>query len=130
MQANQATHLIGVVLGQADTTLKAAEIAAKYAKCPYCASFSSIGKSAMGVFTLPQDRRWWLESIADDPAAKLGLKTAEVLETSVLDASSPWTRGEVHPNLHPAPCGVDCRKCVCYCKPCEGCPATLDFVRA
>lgn len=130
MQANQATHLVGVVLGQADTSLKAAEIAKKYAKCPYCASFSSSGKSAMGVFALPQDRRWWLESVADDPGARMGLKTVEVLETSVLDASSPWTRGEVNANLHPAPCGVDCRQCVCYGNPCDGCPATLDFLRA
>ena len=130
MQANQATHLVGVVLGQADTSLKAAEIAKKYSKCPYCASFSSSGKSAMGVFTLPQERRWWLESLADDAGARLGLKTAEVLETSVLDASSPWTRGEVTPNLHPAPCGVDCRHCASYGKACDGCPATLDFLRA
>ena len=129
MQANQATHLVGVVLGQADTPLRASEIAAKYARCPYCAYFSSSGKSAMGVFTLPQDRRWWLESIAADPRERLGLKTAEVLETDVLEAASPWTRGEVKPNLHPAPCGVDCRDCICYGEECYGCPATLDFLR-
>ena len=129
MQANQATHLVGVVLGQADTPLKASEIIARYVKCPYCASFSSSGRSAMGVFTLPQDRRWWLESIADDPRASLGLRTAEVLETSAIEASSPWTRGEVKPNLHPAPCGVDCRQCVRYGEACDGCPATFDFLR-
>jgi hypothetical protein len=84
----------------------------------------------MGVFTLPQDRRWWLESIAADPGAKLGLKTAEVLETDVLEAASPWTRGEVKPNLHPAPCGADCRHCTCYGEECYGCPATLNFLRA
>ena len=129
MQANQATHLVGVVLGQADTPLKAAEIAARYVRCPYCASFSSTGRSAMGIFTLPQARRWWLEGIADDPGARLGLRTAEVLETSAIEASSAWTRGEVKPNLHPAPCGVDCRQCMRYGEACDGCPTTFDFLR-
>jgi hypothetical protein len=128
MKTNQASPLIGVVLGQAETAAQAAEIAAKFGKCPYCASFSSTGRSAMGVFTLPQERRWWLTRLAEDPTVRLGLRRAEVLETKAIEASSAWTRGEVKPNLHPAPCGTDCRQCEVYGDGCKGCPATLDYM--
>jgi hypothetical protein len=127
MQTNQVAHLVGVVLGQAETPHRAAEIADRYAGCPYCASLSNKGSSLMGIFTLPQERRWWLEGIADDPGTQLGLQTAEVLETNAIKAASPWSRGEVKPNLHPAPCGSDCRQCDRYGACCVGCPATLDY---
>jgi hypothetical protein len=128
MKTNQAAPLVGVVLGHAASPAKAASIASTYSKCPYCASFSSTGRSAMGIFALPQDRRWWLDRIADSPTDRLGLSDAEVLFTKAIDASSPWARGDVKPNLHPAPCGTDCRKCPCYDKECKGCPATLDYL--
>jgi hypothetical protein len=128
MKTNQAAPVVGVVLGQAATSPGAARIAERYGRCPYCASFSSTGRSAMGIFTVPPERRWWLQHVAANPEERLGLRSAEVLESKALEASSPWTRGEVKPNLHPAPCGADCRQCAFYGKECKGCPATLDYL--
>ena len=130
MQTRQVAPIVGVVLGQAATPSEAATIASKYGRCPYCASFAAVGSSAMGVFAMPTDRQWWLDRIAADPADSLGFKSAEVLTTKAIEAFSPWSRGEVKPNLHPAPCGADCRRCKCYGKECRGCPATLDYMDA
>jgi hypothetical protein len=128
VEAQSASPLVGVVLGNAATPSVASEIAGKYGRCPYCASFRSTGNSAMGIFALPPDRRWWLDRIAETPLANMGLKNAETIFTQAIDASSPWSRGEVKPNLHPAPCGRDCRQCSCYGGECKGCPATLDYL--
>lgn len=128
METSKASPLVGVVLGHAASPAEAATIASTYGRCPYCASFSSTGRSAMGIFTLPPDRRWWWEQIAEDPQARLGLADADVLYTQALEASSPWSRGDVKPNLHPAPCGADCRSCKSYRNECDGCPATLDYL--
>jgi len=127
MKNSQGVPLIGVVLGNALSASEVAAIAAKYGRCPFCASFSTLGNSAMAIYALPQHRRWWFDLIAQDPAARLGLKDAEVLFTTAIEASSPWSRREVKPVLHPAPCGKDCRKCEYYGTQCEGCPATLDY---
>jgi len=127
MKHPDGAPLIGVVLGNAPSPARAAEIAARYGRCPFCATFSTLGNSAMAIYALPESRRWWFDLIAEDPATRLGLQDAEVLFTSAIEASSPWSRHEVKPILHPAPCGKDCRKCSYYGVQCEGCPATLDY---
>jgi hypothetical protein len=128
METNQASSLIGVVLGRARTAGEAAAVAGRFSRCPYCATFAATGRNTMGVFTLPADQKWWLTRLADDLTSRLGLESAEVLETKALDVSSPWSRGEVKPNSHPAPCGTDCRKCSQYRGECKGCPATMEYV--
>jgi hypothetical protein len=127
MKTSKASPLIGVVLGNAATPAEAARIADRYGRCPFCSSFATTGTSVMGIYAFPEERRWWFERIAADPRARFGFKDAEVLFTDAIAAASPWTRGDVKPNLHPAPCGVDCRQCPSYGNECEGCPATLDY---
>jgi hypothetical protein len=128
VKAQGVKPLVGVVLGNAASPSAAAHVASTYGKCPYCASFQSTGNSAMGIFTLPPDRRWWLERIGETPLTNMGLNSAETVFTEAIEASSPWSRGEVKPNLHPAPCGKDCRQCPCYGGECKGCPSTLDYL--
>ncbi|MFH1314424.1 MAG: hypothetical protein ABIJ00_14530 [Candidatus Eisenbacteria bacterium] len=128
MEMDRTSPLVGVVLGQAASPSKAAEIADTYGRCPYCASFTTLGPSAMGMFAIPPERRWWLDNIAETAGSTLGFENAEALVTEAIDASSPWSRGDVKPNLHPAPCGTDCRQCHCYGHECQGCPATLDYL--
>ncbi len=127
MKNPNGAPLIGVVLGSAATPGQADAIASRFGRCPFCASFSTLGNSTMGIYALPEYRRWWFDLIAKDPSARLGLEEAEVVFTDAIEASSPWSRCEVKPVLHPAPCGQDCRKCQYYGSKCEGCPATLDY---
>jgi hypothetical protein len=128
MKPDRSSFSTGVVLGQAASPNEAAAIADRYGRCPYCSSFASMGSSVMGIFTIPPARRWWLDNIAQDGGSQIGLKSAEALATEAIEASSPWSRGEVKPNLHPAPCGTDCRGCKRYKSECRGCPATLNYV--
>ena len=127
MEMDRSSPFVGVVLGQAASPAEAAAIADKYGRCPYCSSFTHMGSSAMGIFAMPPERRWWLDDIAQDGGSRLGLENAEALVTEAIEASSPWSRGEAKPNLHPAPCGIDCRQCKRYGGECPGCPATLDY---
>jgi hypothetical protein len=127
MKTAKATPLIGVVLGKTSTPAEASEIAHRFRKCPYCSSFQSTGNSAMGIFALPQGYEWWLNRLAGQSNGGLGFEDTEVIFTKAIEASSPWTRGDVKPNLHPAPCGTDCRQCSCYGNECNGCPATLEY---
>jgi hypothetical protein len=120
--------LVGVLLGEAPTSAKAQRLADIFQPCPYCVSCTSARRTVIGVFTLPPDHGWWLEGIAEQPEETLGLKRAEVFFTQQIEASSPWTRGEVKPKLERAPCGTDCRECPWYPQECEGCPATLHYV--
>lgn len=121
--------LIGVMVGEVDQPAKATAIADRYRSCPYCVSYTSSGPVVIGVFSLPPDHRWWLEWVERDPEGTLGLKRAEVFFSHVLEVLSPWARGEVKPELAKAPCRADCHDCRSYRKECEGCPATLDYVR-
>lgn len=120
--------LVGVLLGETFTPTKAALIADNYRQCPYCVSYVSVGCTVIGVFSLPPDHRWWLEWVTEHPEETLGLKRAEVFFTQQIEASSPWTRGDVKPHLEQAPCGTDCRECPRYHKECEGCPSTRHYV--
>jgi hypothetical protein len=122
------TARTGVLLGEAPTPAVAAAIAHTYRQCPYCVCYVSAGRTVVGVFSLPPDRRWWLEWAATDPKGTLGLSRAEVFFAEAIEASSPWSRGEAQPNLEQAPCGANCRKCPEYRERCQGCPGTRDYV--
>ncbi len=127
MQKEKRKPVVGVLLGDAPTPENAASIAQKYCACPYCACYTSTGSTVIGVFSLPQDRRWWLEWVAEEPEDTVGLKRAEVFFTQAVEALSPWARGEARPNQKLAPCGADCRDCPRYHELCEGCPATHSY---
>jgi len=123
--------ITGVLLGKASSHKRATTIAETYTQCPYCVSYVSSGCTIIGVFSLPQDHKWWLEWVAEKPEETLGLQRAEVFFTERIKAISPWSAGNVIPILEIAPCGANCMKCFHYQKDCEGCPSTqyYDYVR-
>lgn len=127
MAGNKKRSLLGILLGNSPTAMKASSIAETYGECPYCVSFTSAGRTVIGVFSLPADHQWWLEWAVDDPENTLGLDRAEVFFTQGIEASSPWTLGNVTPSSQKAPCGAECSDCSKYGKGCEGCPATLYY---
>lgn len=128
MKRKKIELLIGVLLGNSPTTKKSALIADTYRHCPYCVSYTSTGCTVVGIFSLPTDHRWWLQWVAENPEETLGLKCANVFFTQSVEAFSPWSRGNVKPNLEQAPCGAECLECPKYNKECKGCPATLNYL--
>jgi len=128
MKRKKMIPLVGVLLGEALTPKKAQLIADTYRQCPYCVSYTSAGCTVIGVFSLPQDHRWWLEWVVENPKETIGVKCAKSYFTQRVVASSPWTRGDVKPILERAPCGADCRECSRCREECEGCPATLHYI--
>ncbi|UCC30981.1 MAG: hypothetical protein JSU86_01630 [Phycisphaerales bacterium] len=129
MTEKTASPLVGVLLGTAPTPERAALIADTYRSCPYCTSYTSAGRTTIGIFSLPVRRRWWLEWVTDEPEGLLGLERAEVFFAETVTAVSSWARGEVKPSSEQAPCGANCRECPKYGHECEGCPATQHYGR-
>jgi hypothetical protein len=116
-----------VLLGTAPAADKARNLAESLRKCPYVASFTSAGALVIGVYALPETRRWWLTEAEESPQV-LSLVKVAVLFTDRIAASSPWTRGEVRPGQQAGPCGADCPSCPLYQHRCEGCPSTVHYV--
>jgi hypothetical protein len=121
--------LVSVVFGYAPTALKAAQIAETYRQCPYCVSYRCSGRSATGIFSVPTDHRWWLQRVVDEPVETVGLESAALFYPQEVTAFSPWTRGEVQPDMDLAPCQTDCRQCTRYGDVCRGCPATRFYLQ-
>ena len=126
--AGDAKPLVGLLLGEAPTPEKAATIAGRYGACPYCVSYTCAGCTTVGVFSVPADRRWWLEWAAAEPKHTLGLTRAELLLAEDVPARSAWSRGETEPLLQRAPCGAVCLQCPKYHGDCKGCPATRYYL--
>ena len=59
MKKNRIVPVVGVLLGEARTSTRAALIADTYRKCPYCVTYVSAGCTVIGVFSFPTDHRWW-----------------------------------------------------------------------
>lgn len=116
--------LVGVLMGEASTPGRARFIAEQYRPCPYCVLLANLECALIGIFSLPEEQRWWLEWVADHPHETLGLRRAEVFFTTRVMVSGPWARGEICAQLERAPCGAECRTCPLYRGPCGGCPAT------
>ena len=127
MKRERKKPMVGVLLGKAPTPTKSKVIADLYHKCPYCISYASAEKMIMGIFSIPQDHQWWLESVVEHPKETMGLEVAEVFFPKYIEASSPWSRGETKPIQEKAPCGADCQGCPEYRKECKGCPATKYY---
>lgn len=119
--------LVSLLLGET-TPSKARSLAEVYSHCPYCVSFSNSDGTVVGLFAIPGDQRWWLEWVVEHPQETLGLQRAEVFFARQVEASSPWSRGEVQAILKQAPCGANCPECTLYRGKCPGCPATQYFL--
>lgn len=120
-------NVCAVLLGAAPTEDVARKLAESLSACPYVTSFTSTGTLVIGVYALPEHRRWWLREAEESPHV-LSLVKAAVLLTDRIAASSPWTRGEVQPGQQAGPCGADCPSCPLYQHRCEGCPSTVHYV--
>ena len=115
-----------VLVGNAATRERAERIAACSQSCPYVALYTAADRLVVGVFALPASKRWWIEYPQDHPEL-LGLENVAVHVTERIEASSPWTRGDVEPVLQIAPCETDCDHCPQYQFQCKGCPATVFY---
>ncbi|UCG93240.1 MAG: hypothetical protein JSV97_05965 [candidate division WOR-3 bacterium] len=120
--------LVGIILGKAITPDKAESIADFFNKCPYCATCTNVVSAIIGVLTIPQDHRWWLDSIPQHPKETVGLEAAEVFYVDKITVSSPWSSGSVKPELKQPPCGADCQGCPMYQRECKGCPTTIYYL--
>ena len=127
MQERQMIPLVCVLLGKAPTPAKAALMANRYQQCHYCVSFVSADTMIVAVYTIPSGHRWWLEWVEKQPQETLGLERAEVFFARQIQASSPWSRGQVEAKLEQGPCGANCQECPLYRKECAGCPATRHY---
>jgi hypothetical protein len=125
---NKKKPLVGILLGKASTSTKAKSIAHFFKKCPYCASCASVDCTFMGIFSLPQNHRWWLVSIQKHPKETVGFENAEVFFTKKVEASSPCSSGTMKLNLKRPPCGADCKGCPAYRKECKGCISTKYYL--
>jgi hypothetical protein len=118
---DQEGVVCAVLIGNAPTEVAAEQVARNSQGCPYVAMYAATGRMVVGVFALPASKRRWIEIPQERPEL-LGLQKAAVFVTEGIEASSPWSRGEVRPVLQLAPCGTDCRPCPLYR---AGCPATV-----
>lgn len=115
-------HIVGLLLGKGPTCEEA-----KSMTCPYCVLYHCSDDIVTGVFSIPTNRRWWLESLEKDPSLA-GLAKAEVFFAEKVEAQSPWSLGQVIAKMDKAPCGADCESCRFYQKECEGCPSTKYYL--
>ena len=121
--------LVGILIGTAEHTDKAEKISAFFAKCPYCAFSTSTGKVVFTVLTIPFEHRWWLDSIKAQPKNTVGLEKAELFFVQEIEVTSPWSMGQIKPELDKSPCGATCPTCPLYKKECSGCPATIHRIK-
>lgn len=126
--AQTTGRLCAVLLGLAATPEAAAEQARISARCPYVASYLAEKCMTVGVYVLPENKRWWIEIPAHHPEL-LGLVRASLAFMDFPDAESAWSRGDTRPELVQPPCGSDCSHCPQYQTRCAGCPAS-QFYRA
>ena len=127
MQSEMKT--CGLLLGRARTTDRASSVADFFRKCPYCAIATSTGSFVLAVLVFPASRKWWFESIAQDPAGTVGLEQAEVFYTAKINMVSPWSSGHLASDQSKPPCGADCATCSLHLDKCPGCPATRFFIQ-
>lgn len=125
--ADNKSALVGILIGKTSDKEKADKISGYFEKCPYCAVSTSTDDKVVAVFTIPQEHKWWLDSIGEQPQATVGFESAEVFYADKIDVENIWSSGQVKPELDKAPCGANCIGCPVYRKACPGCPATKDF---
>ena len=121
--------LVGILVGTAENADKARRIGAFFESCPYCVVSASKNDTVVAVLTIPQEHKWWLESIREQPKGTVGLEGAETFYAESVLSTSPWSAGKVKPVMDKSPCGAQCKTCRVYKKECRGCPATVHYVR-
>ncbi len=114
-------NLLGVMLGRAENEDDAKSICSLFDDCPY--SVMNVLKETMLVllFSIPEDHKWWLEGVENEPKETLGLSEVEVFFSEHFDDLSRKIVSREEP-----PCGTDCNKCKCYMEKCRGCPSVYD----
>jgi len=100
-----------LVVGEAPSAEFASRIATQYKNCPHVHFIASFGAMLVGVWYLPEAKRWWLEFVAEHPQVALGLHRAAVYRTEhpSYPEDAPQRPTFVEGPL--APCGSDCRAC-------------------
>ncbi|MCK4247269.1 MAG: hypothetical protein KAV48_06650 [Methanomicrobia archaeon] len=121
-------HIVGILIGEAPSLEKAKSVVENGSRCPYSVTYVNSGRTIIGVSVIPLDHKWWLEWVEEHPEETIGLTHVEVFFTRKVNASSPWSRGEVKPLTEISPCGSSCEKCPRYRKECKGCPATRYYI--
>ncbi len=125
-----------LLVGEAPSAEFAARIAAQYKDCPHVHFVASFGAMLVGVWYLPETKRWWLEFVAENPQVALGLHRAAVYRTEHPSYPEDAPQRPIPAAGPLAPCGSDCRVCD-HASPsgdtaargnaaCGGCPALAD----
>ena len=122
-----------LLVGEAPSAEFAARIATQYKNCPHVHFIASFGAMLVGVWYLPEAKRWWLEFVAENPQIALGLHRAAVYRTEQPGYPEDAPQRSVFAEGPLAPCGSDCRACdhaspsgdavACSHAACSGCPA-------
>jgi hypothetical protein len=117
-----------LLIGQAPSAEGAARLAEQYAVCPHVHFIAAFGTMLVGVWYLPEEKRWWLKLVAEHPQVTLGLLRAAVYHTDAAAYPETPVRSVERCEGPLAPCGSDCRACDHASgsddeAPCSGCPA-------
>ncbi len=117
-----------LLIGEAPSAEFAARIAEQYKVCPHVHFIAAFGTMLVGVWYLPETKRWWLEMVAAHPQVSLGLLRAAVYRSERPSYPEAPLR-QTSPASGPlAPCGSDCRVCDRASADearCPGCPALV-----
>ena len=119
----------GILIGEASEPKKANKISRFFENCPYKVFDQVKGNNLFIVFSLPKDHEWWLLEIKENPETTIGLLKADVFFSDQFNIQSPFEKDEIEPTLEKSPCDTDCSKCHFYKKRCEGCPATVFYLK-
>lgn len=115
-----------ILYGKGRESVNIAEV---FRSCPYTVTCSTCGGYVWSHFRLPENHLWWLEAAEKDPAGTVGLESIELLFPEKLTGESEFSRGETSPTLEISPCKSYCPECPLYRTRCEGCPATVHYIK-
>jgi hypothetical protein len=117
-----------LLIGEAPSAEFAARLAEQYKGCPHVHFIAAFGTMLVGVWYLPETKRWWLEMVAAHPQISLGLLRAAVYRTERPSYPEAPLRRPVPTSGPLAPCGSDCRVCDRASAgeaQCPGCPSLM-----
>ncbi len=100
-----------LLVGEAPDPELAARIAARYKSCPHVHFIASFGTMLVGVWYVPEAKRWWLEFVAEHPQIALGLTRAALYRTEHPGYPEEMPTRPARSEGPLAPCGSDCRAC-------------------
>jgi len=124
MAGNMACY---VLLAQASAPEVAEQVAQQYQVCPYVHFIAASGLTLVGVWYLPENQRWWLELVAENPQLTLGLAQAAVFRSdTAFPAAAEYASKTRTGDAEVCPCGSDCRECDWF-EVCSHCPATTHY---